>query len=147
MEKNVLITIQSSQSVDGEEAAPAELISSGVYQYSPEQQSLSYMESQLTGLEGTRTHFLVSEGEVVMSRTGTVTSRMVFHRGQKHHFLYETPYGTLSMGLDTHLIETDLNESGGSMRVEYDLSFENALISRNKIHINIKETSEKEQEI
>ena len=31
MEKEVLITIQSSQSMEGEEATPAELISLGTY--------------------------------------------------------------------------------------------------------------------
>lgn len=147
MEKEVLITIQSSQSVDGQEAPPAELISRGVYSYTPEQQSLSYMESELTGLEGTRTEFSARDGEVVLSRTGTVTSRMVFVPGQRHHFAYDTPYGTMTMGMETHLLEKNLHEGGGSLRIEYELSFENVLISRNKFNINIKETSEKEQEI
>lgn len=144
MEKEVIITIQSSQSVDGEPAQPAELISLGSYSYEPGRIRLSYMESELTGLEGTRTEFSVGEDEIVMDRSGTVTSRMVFNRRQKHHFLYETPYGTLSMGLDTHRIEIGLGETGGSMGIEYDLSFENVLISRNKIFVTVKEKSEKE---
>lgn len=147
MEKEVLITIVSSQSVDGEQAEPTEFISRGLYSHSPEEALLSYMESELTGLEGTKTEFSVKPDMVVMSRTGTVTSRMVFCPGQKHHFLYETPYGTVTMGMDTHLLRTELNPAGGSMDIEYDLSFESALISRNKINITIKEKSEKEQEI
>lgn len=147
MEKEVLITIQSSQSVDGQDAPPAELISRGMYSYTPEMQSLSYMESELTGLEGTRTEFSVKPGEVVLSRTGTVTSRMIFRHGPRYHFAYDTPYGAMTMGMETHLMETDLHEDGGSLRIEYELSFENVLISRNKFYINIKETSEKEQEI
>lgn len=143
MEKEVLITIKSSQTVVGEpEAAePAELISQGLYEYTPNQQRFAYMESELTGLEGTRTAFTITPEEVTMDRTGSVTSRMVFHKGKKHHFMYETPYGTLALGMDTHVLETELGESGGSMRIEYDLDFENAMLSRNKIHITIREKS------
>lgn len=143
MEKEVLITIKSSQTMVGEpEAAqPAELISQGCYEYSDEQQRFAYMESELTGLEGTKTAFTVSPDEVVMDRTGAVTSRMVFRRGKKHHFMYETPYGTLALGMDTHVLEAELGAQGGSMRIEYDLDFENAMLSRNKIHITIREKS------
>ena len=147
MEKEVLITIQSSQSMEGEEATPAELISLGTYSYTPERQSLSYMESELTGLEGTRTEFTATPGQVVLSRTGTVTSRMVFVLGQKHLFAYDTPYGAMTMGMETDLMELDLQPHGGSLRIEYQLSVENVNISRNKFYITIKETSEKEQEI
>ena len=79
-----------------------------------------------------------------MNRSGTVTSRMVFRRGKKHHFLYGTPYGTLAMGISTRSIDLDLGEEGGSMALAYDLDFENALLSRNEINITIKEKSEKE---
>lgn len=141
MEKDVLITIKSSQSLEGETAEPAELISLGTYSWSGDVQRFSYMESELTGLEGTRTSFEVRPDEVIMSRTGSVTSRMVYHKGQKHHFLYDTPYGTLSLGLNTHLLESELGEAGGSLRIEYDLDFENALLSHNKFCITIKEKS------
>lgn len=143
MEKEVLITIKSSQTVVGEPEAtePAELISQGVYEYSGEQQRFAYMESELTGLEGTQTAFTVTPGEVLMDRTGSVTSRMVFCKGKKHHFMYETPYGTLALGMNTHVLEKELGAHGGSMRIEYDLDFENAMLSRNKIHITIREKS------
>lgn len=138
MERDVLITIKSSQSLEGEVAEPAELISLGTYSCSGDVQRFSYMESELTGLEGTRTAFEVRPDEVVMTRTGSVTSRMVYRKGKKHHFMYDTPYGTLNLGLNTHLIESELDEAGGSLRIEYDLDFENALLSHNKFSITIK---------
>ena len=139
-----MITINSSHTVDGAESEGSELITQGTYSYKEGEIRFSYMESELTGLQGTRTDFLIMPTEVIMSRAGTVTSKMVFCRGKKHHFLYETQYGTLTMGMDTHRIETRLDEHGGSMEIEYDLDFERALLSRNKFTINVREKSGKE---
>lgn len=144
MEKDVIISIKSIQSVAGEAAEPTELITSGRYACRGGLKKFSYMETALTGLEGTKTEFLIRPDEVVMNRSGTVTSHMVFRRGQKHQFLYGTPYGTLAMGINTRSIAAQLGESGGSMDLSYDLDFENALLSRNQISITIKEKAEKE---
>ncbi len=144
MEREVIISIKSIQSVGGEEAEPTELITRGSYACRGGLKKFSYMESELTGLEGTKTEFLIRPDEVVMNRTGKVTSRMVFRLGQKHSFLYGTPYGTLAMGISTGYIDSSLDEHGGELELAYDLDFENALLSRNRISINIKEKSEKE---
>lgn len=144
MEKDVLISIKSTQSIAGEAAEPTELITKGRYACRGGLKKFSYMESELTGLDGTKTEFLIRPDEVVMNRTGTVTSRMVFQMGKKHHFLYGTPYGTLAMGISTRTIDSALGENGGSLGLAYDLDFENALLSRNEINITIKEKAEKE---
>lgn len=144
MDKEVIITINSSQTVNGSESQGAELITQGTYSIDDGQIRFSYMESELTGMEGTKTDFLVSHEEIVMTREGTVTARMVFQRGKKHLFLYNTPYGALTMGLDTHRILSSLGEHGGGLEIEYDLDLERAHISRNKFKINVREKAERE---
>lgn len=136
--RNVLITIQSFQSLSGQKDG-AELITAGKYGVDEEGIHLSYEESELTGLQGTVTAFLVKPDEVVMSRRGTITSQMIFHKGQKQHFAYETPYGTMTMGLDTHKVIHALDERGGDMEIEYDLDFDRAVVSRNRFKINVRE--------
>ena len=136
--RDVLITIRSFQSLSGNDDG-MELITAGKYGMDEEGIHLSYQESELTGLQGTETAFLVKPGEVVMSRRGTVTSQMIFHKGQKHHFAYETPYGTLTMALDTHKVEHALGEHGGDMEIEYDLNLDRAVVSRNRFKINVRE--------
>lgn len=138
MEKEVMISIKGLQEMDGGEDG-TELITQGSYSYSEDEIHLSYMESELTGLGGTKTDFLVRPGEVILSRTGSVTSQMVFQKGRRHDFVYETPHGTLTLGLDTHRIFTALHEAGGDMEIEYDLNFDHAIVSRNKFKINVRE--------
>ncbi len=136
--RDALITINSFQSLGGNDDS-MELITRGKYGVDAEGVHFSYDESELTGLKGTVTAFLVKPEEVVMSRAGTVTAQMVFHKGQKHHFAYETPYGTLMMGLDTYKLEQTLDENGGEIEIEYDLDLDRAVVSRNRFKINVRD--------
>ncbi|MBE6914300.1 MAG: DUF1934 domain-containing protein [Ruminococcaceae bacterium] len=138
MSKEVLITIHSTQNVDGDPAA-AELITQGTYDYSAEAIRITYMESELTGLDGTKTMYHISPEQVILSRCGAVNSQMIFRRGEKQKFRYQTNFGTLSLGLDTHRLLCELDEHGGSMEIEYDIDFEHAFLSRNKFNINVRE--------
>lgn len=136
--RDVMITISSTRSLGGGHDG-MELITEGKYAVDGDGVRFSYMESELTGLEGTRTDFLVTPEEVIMSRRGTVTAQMVFRKGQKQHFAYETPYGTLTMGLDTHKVRHRLDEHGGDMEIEYDIDLDRALVSRNMFRINVRD--------
>lgn len=136
--KDVLITISSSQTVDGEDDH-MEFITRGKYSVSDDGIRFMYEESELTGMSGTTTDFFVTPGVVIMSRSGAVSSRMIFREGQKESFSYQTPYGALNMGLDTYHISHALGRDGGSMEIEYDLDMNHAVISRNRFKINVKD--------
>ena len=137
--KDVLITIQSSQNVDGTEQEGAELITLGNYQYAKDAARFSYMESELTGLDGTKTVVLVKPDEVVLSRRGAAYYQMVFHPGVSSSFLMQTEFGMVQLGLDTRRLRCDLNEHGGSMEIEYDLDIQKNFLSRNRFRIDVKE--------
>lgn len=138
MEHNAIIKIQGHQQVDGEDSPVNELTTQGRYQFTDSRTELIYDESELTGLEGTETTFVATANEVILSRKGTVTSQMIFRKGQKHTFLYETPHGTMTMRLDTRHIKNKLDKNGGRLELEYDIDFETAQISRNKFIIDVK---------
>ncbi|MBE6997992.1 MAG: DUF1934 domain-containing protein [Ruminococcaceae bacterium] len=139
MNKDVLITIHSIQNIDGQDCDGPELITQGTYEYAPDGVRFSYMESELTGLEGTRTDFHIKPEEVVLSRRGSVNAEMVFRRGEKQRFRYQTEYGALNLALNTHRLETTLDEHGGDVEIEYDLNFNQSFLSRNRFIINVKE--------
>ena len=137
--KDVIISITGSQyEASGPEDA-IELVTDGQYCYKNGSGTLTYMESELTGMEGTKTSFIFSPEEVVLSREGTLTSRMVFREGKKRTFLYDTPYGSTTMGLDTHSIRSTLGERGGELEIDYIVDFDHAVVGRNRFKINVKE--------
>ena len=61
MEKPVLITIVGTQRFAGEEPDTIELVTHGTYRYEPGCITLSYVETEMTGLEGTVTTFTIEE--------------------------------------------------------------------------------------
>ena len=137
--KNVIISIKSSQDYNVAENDEIELMTDGKYQHENGVSILTYMESELTGLEGTRTTIKVERDRVTMTRDGAVTSQMVFVEGEKHYFAYETPYGAVTMGLDTACIHANLGKHGGDIKLRYALNVDSTPLSRNEFKINIRE--------
>lgn len=137
--KDVIISIKGVQNFPYGEEDAIELVTEGQYSYRDGKGVLSYMESELTGLAGTRTSFLFAPDEVTIDREGTLTSRMTFREGRKNTFLYDTPYGSATLGLDTHRIRTSMGPRGGDMEIDYVIDLDHAVVGRNKFQINVKE--------
>ena len=91
--KDVVISINSIHRLEDSEPDRIDFTTDGKYSYEDGTGYLSYMESEVTGLPGTRTSVEIRPDEVIVDRTGSITSRMVFRRGEKNRFQYETPYG------------------------------------------------------
>lgn len=140
--KKVMISIKGTQHYQNNEDDAIELITDGEYRYSHGESLLTYQESELTGLEGTRTCFVIRPDVVTMERMGSLNSRMVFEEGRKHHFLYDTPYGAATMGVNTQRIAMALGEHGGEMEIDYMLDFEHTIIGHNRFRINIREAQQ-----
>ncbi len=137
--KDVLISIKGKNRPDGGETDAVELVTGGSYNFSQGETVFQYEESALTGLEGTTTTFQIRPGVVTMTRAGNVRSQMVFQPGRKHVFLYETPYGAATMGVDTRQLQVSLGESGGDIHIAYTLDMDSIPVSRNSFDISIKE--------
>lgn len=136
--KKVMISIVSTQETGGEENT-VELMTEGEYEYSPEKSTLVYEESSITGMEGTTTTFTVEPDSITLTRIGTVTSQMLFRKGEKHLFLYQTPYGTATMGILTRRLIGDVDESRGHCEIAYGLDMDNVSIGNNVSIIDFKE--------
>jgi len=139
--KDVMIMITGSQRYGSgaDDHNTMQLVTDGQYCYSDGETTLTYMESELTGLEGTKTSFTVRPESVVLAREGTVNSRMVFEEGKKHTFLYQKPMGAATMGVDTSRIRTSLGEHGGYMEVDYTVDVDHSVVGRNQFKIQVKE--------
>lgn len=140
--KKVMISIQGSQfDPDGEQSG-IEFVTDGVFHFENGEGGFSYMESELTGMEGTKTSFTISPLGVIMTREGSLNSRMVFEEGKKHNFLYETPFGSTTMGVNTKLVNVELDEHGGNMEIDYVVDFQHSVVGHNMFKINVREQKE-----
>ena len=89
--KDVVISINSIHRLEDSEPDRIDFTTDGKYSYEDGTGYLSYMESEVTGLPGTRTSVEIRPDEVIVDRTGSITSRMVFRRGEKNSFQYAHP--------------------------------------------------------
>ena len=141
MEKNVIISIKGMQAYEGSGDDSIELVTEGrLLDCGDDGLSLSYQESELTGMEGTLTTFQVEKsGRITLLRMGEVNSQMVFEEGRRHLSLYQTPYGDLSVGILANKVRNTLNMSGGELEIDYAIEIDHALAGQNLFQIKVRE--------
>ena len=137
--KDVVISIRTVHAVDMEDEDYLDFTTDGLYTYDGEVGCLSYLETEVTGMEGTRTSVIVMPDQVVVDRDGLITSRMIFKEREKSSFLYNTPYGTATMNISTRRISHSLDEHGGNVEIDYVVDMEHAVVTRNQFRLNITE--------
>ncbi len=138
MNDNAIISIKGNQFYDGMEQEGMELVTSGMLLAENNGFTISYEESELTGMEGTTTRLRIEGPRVTMLREGNVNSQMIFEEGQKHLSMYETPYGSLAIGIDTRRMRNTVNESGGDLEIDYAIEIDNSLAGKNLFRISVK---------
>ena len=137
--KDVVISINSIHRFEDREEDNIEFTTDGQYRFEDGTGYIRYYESDVTGLEGTETRVEVHPDEVVVDRRGSITSRLVFRRGEKNSFQYETPFGMATLGMDTKRIRHDFSPEGGSMEIDYVLNVEHAIVERNRFCLNVRD--------
>ena len=139
--KDVIISVTGIQ--NGRHGPDSmQLITAGQYGVDADEIRLTWEESELTGLEGTRTSITVQPKSVKVSREGETNSTLEFEEGRKSYFLYETPFGSATMGLNTRKIYTRLGLHGGDMLIDYTLDVDQTIIGRNRFYVQVQEPKE-----
>ena len=133
-----LISIKGKPAMADSDDDGFELMTDGEYVWENGISTFSYVESELTGLDGLLTTFNVEPDRIVLSRGDGMSGDMIFAEDLKHHFLYETPYGSITMGIDTLSIKKNMRVDGGSLEIRYDIEVDNVPVSQNLFEIDIR---------
>ena len=134
----VLLSIRGEQYFDGIDPDETELMTEGTMALTEDGMVLSYEESELTGMEGTTTTFEIKGPRVTLTRSGAANSQMVFEEGRQHTSLYETPFGELSVDIQTSELKHNLTERGGLMEIKYSIAVEHTVTGRNCFKIRVR---------
>ena len=134
----VTLFIRGEQYFDDVDPDATELVTEGTLELMEEGLRLTYQETSLTGMEGTTTTFEITGPQVTLRRAGTVNSQMVFEEGRQHTSLYETPYGELSVDIQTSALRHNLSERGGLLEIKYSIAVEHTATGRNSFKIRVK---------
>ena len=134
----VTLFIRGEQYFDDVDPDATELVTEGTLELMEEGLRLTYQETSLTGMEGTTTTFEITGPQVTLRRAGTVNSQMVFEEGRQHTSLYETPYGELSVDIQTSALRHNLSDRGGLLEIRYSIAVEHTVTGRHSFKIRVK---------
>ena len=136
--KKVLLSICGKQSYMGQEPDVIELVTEGVLSKKDDVWTLSYQETELTGMEGVTTTFEIKPDEVILKRTGKLNSQMVFREGVRHDSLYQMEFGALMLSVCATHIRWELSEDGGVMDLVYGIEIEQSNAGEITYHLEIR---------
>ncbi len=142
MEKTVVISIKGIQEFENAPRDTMELVTQGWLKQDKGGYTLSYQESEVTGLEGTLTTFQIEPERVTLMRMGEFNSQMVFEEGRRHLSVYDTPYGSMAIGVNTRHLMAELDENGGEIEIDYAIEIDHAIAGRNIFQIQVKQARE-----
>ncbi len=111
----------------------------GAYTDDGDRISISYDESEATGMEGSNTtiSFLKSDPLIVsMTRTGLVSATLVFEEGKRYHCIYKTPFMPFEICIRTVKVE-NLILTTGTLSLDYIVEIRGAKAERTKFSCKI----------
>jgi len=140
---DVIISVQSVQRSlhhrhEGGSPPQVELITGGTMTRADGKYIISYPETELTGLEGTQTTFEVAKDSIKLTRTGTVTSELVFEEGRKHESLYDMGFGAMLVGVRASKVQSALDDNGGLFRMEYTIEIEHEPSAQSQYLVSVR---------
>lgn len=120
MENNAVISIVSNASM--EDGDLIEVVSPGTFVKNGDSYKAIYEETEISGMEGTLTTLEIEKNKVVLLREGTTSAKMIFDLKEPMVSLYSTPYGALQITTLTKKLDVDMDELGGKLNIEYEIS-------------------------
>lgn len=133
--KRAIISVSSKQSIDDD---GIELVTPGEFFKKDDFYYAIYNETEISGMDGTRTTLKIKNDKVVIIRDGTTSANMEFEKGKQNISLYNTPYGILELKIKTRDLDVKMDEAGGNVKVNYDMEMQGQESIQTSIGINIK---------
>ncbi len=134
----VMLSIRGRQNYPGQEPEVIELVTEGTMEQRPNGWALVYEESDLTGLKGVTTTFLVEQDKVTLDRKGPLCSQMVFQTGVHHESLYQMEFGALLITVCASKVYHDITPQGGTVDLTYTIEIEHSAAGTIDYHLDIK---------
>lgn len=136
MKKKAIISVSSKQKID--ESDVIEVVTPGDFYEKDGLYYAVYKETEISGMEGTTTTLKISNDKFSIIRTGSTSAKMEFNKKAESVSMYNTPYGTLELKIETKTLSIDVGEKGGEIEVNYNMGVSGQTPYNTDLKINIK---------
>lgn len=136
MNKKAIITVDST--VLNDEKDLIEVVTPGEFYDIEGGFKVEYNETELSGMQGTKTTIIIREDSFDLIREGTTETKMEFVVNKTTTSMYKTPYGIMDIEIDTRKLSIDVNEDGGIINTIYILEIGGQPALKTSLNIEIK---------
>ena len=137
MKKDILVTIRDSHTTDGNKES-YEMTTRGTFEGVADDYVIEYDE-QYDALKGCHTILTVKERKCVsIVRTGAFPSELIIERGKRHNCQYNTPYGSMLIGIAAQKVNSDIEEGKGTLELKYTIDFYGGIANETEMKITVE---------
>lgn len=143
MTKEVLISVKGLQLAPDDETDAIEVISPGEYYYKNGKHYLMYEELVEGTTELTKTIIKMGPDTMEVTRKGPLAVHMMYERNKKNVTYYNTPVGSLQIGIEASSYSVSEEENLIAAKVAYSLEINYEHIANCDIEIKVTPQGEK----
>ena len=81
---------------------------------------------------------------LLMTKIGETVTEMFFCEGERSNSDYQTPYGSISIGIYTEFLESSVTTQGGKIILKYNIDFNSGFAAKNELEITVDIRDEQE---
>ena len=138
MTKDVLLSISGLQFAEGVDNDSVEVITSGDYYKKNGKHYVVYDEVTEGTDELTKNIVKLGEDSLDITKRGVANVHIMFEKNRKNVSYYNTPFGSLLIGIDAKSVDIAETEDNIDVRVKYNLEVNYEHLADCSIIMNIK---------
>ena len=138
MTKDVIVTIRGLQAGPDSDGEPIEMITTGEYFYKNNKHYILYEEVMEGETATNKNRIKIAPGYMELTKSGLVSVHMLFEENKKNLTHYNTPYGSLLMGIEAKKVDIQETEDEINISVDYALELNEEHAADCDIQINIR---------
>jgi uncharacterized beta-barrel protein YwiB (DUF1934 family) len=136
MKRKAIISVSSIQI--GSDDDVIEVVTPGSFYKKDNNYYAVYEETEVSGMEGTTTTLKIGVDKFSLIRMGSTNAKMEFDKRNKSVSMYNTPYGTLELKIETKSLDINVDDNGGVISINYNMSVSGHAPNNTNLQVNIK---------
>ncbi|MBQ5884771.1 MAG: DUF1934 domain-containing protein [Clostridia bacterium] len=138
MKNDAIIKFITVQTTEDNESDRLEIDAQGTYEKTENGYIIEYSEID-EEMEGSKTTISLDSPEcVTITRTGNYNSQFTIEKNKRHSCHYNTPAGSLMMGVFANSVFNNLTDHGGKIKMKYTIDFNSNMVAENTVTVLVK---------
>jgi Uncharacterized protein conserved in bacteria len=138
MTNDVLVSIKGLQFGEGTEQEVVETITPGSYYFKNGKHFVIYEETLEGEIESKKNIIKASQDILEIVQKGSYSANMLFEKNKKNLSYYNTPYGSVSIGITATSLVLEEESDSIQIRVEYALEVNQEYLADCSVSIEVK---------